>query len=283
MGAFSRLCAILVSAPILVAISPSSAFAQPAAAANTAQASSCDRPTFRIIVDVGHSYSAAGALSARGVYEYDFNFHLASEIERSLLDAGFTNAMLMVTTEKPTAGLFARVAAANALRADLLLSIHHDAVPDRMLQTWEFDGAKHEYNDRFPGHSIFVSHDNADYAGSLMFGRMLGSSLKARGLKYTPHYVERFMGSRRRILVDAETGVYRYDQLIVLRHTQMPAVLLEAGSIVNRDEELVLASSERRELVSAAATEAVEAFCASRGAHRQTIAANPMGHGTARR
>jgi hypothetical protein len=35
------------------------------------------------------------------------------------------------------------------------------------------------------------------------------------------------MGDRRRELVDATNGVYRYDQLIVLRTTQMPAVLLE--------------------------------------------------------
>ena len=37
------------------------------------------------------------------------------------------------------------------------------------------------------------------------------------------------MGSRRRDLVDPEAGVYRYDKLIVLRETTMPAVLLEAG------------------------------------------------------
>jgi N-acetylmuramoyl-L-alanine amidase len=67
-----------------------------------------------------------------------------------------------------------------------------------------------------------------------------------------------------------------------LRHTRMPAVLLEAGSIVNRDEELVLASPERRALVSAAATEAVETFCAARGNHRQ-IAANPTARSTASR
>jgi hypothetical protein len=42
---------------------------------------------------------------------------------------------------------------------------------------------------------------------------------------------------RRRAPLDA--GVYRYDQLVVLRST--PAVLLEAGSIVNRQEELELA------------------------------------------
>ena len=93
---------------------------------------------------------------------------------------------------------------------------------------------------------------------------MLGNALKARGLRYTPHYTEKFMGNRRRELVDAQAGVYRYDQLIVLKDTRMPAVLLEAGSIVNRDEELLLATPERHALVGAAVVEAVDAFCAAR-------------------
>jgi len=54
----------------------------------------------------------------------------------------------------------------------------------------------------------------------------------------------------------------------VLRQAQMPAVLLEAGSIVNREEELRLASPEHQALISAAATEAVESFCATRTPHR---------------
>jgi N-acetylmuramoyl-L-alanine amidase len=44
----------------------------------------------------------------------------------------------------------------------------------------------------------------------------------------------------------------------------MPAVLLEAGSIVNRDEELLLSTSEHQSLISAAIADAVESFCASR-------------------
>jgi hypothetical protein len=40
-------------------------------------------------------------------------------------------------------------------------------------------------------------------------------------------------------------------------------VLLEAGSIVNRDEELVVASPERQQLVSAAVVDAVDSFCAA--------------------
>jgi hypothetical protein len=40
--------------------------------------------------------------------------------------------------------------------------------------------------------------------------------------------------------------------------------LLEAGSIINRDEELVMNSPERRSLIGAAVTDAVEGFCAIR-------------------
>ena len=54
----------------------------------------------------------------------------------------------------------------------------------------------------------------------------------------------------------------------MLRATRMPAVLLEAGSIVNRQEELELASPERRTLTSAAIVAAVEDFCAARAQAR---------------
>ena len=71
------------------------------------------------------------------------------------------------------------------------------------------------------------------------------------------------MGKRRRELLDAKAGVYRFDQLLVLRKTDAPAVLLEAGSIVNRDEELELGSHERHAIIGTAITQAVEAFCSS--------------------
>jgi hypothetical protein len=87
--------------------------------------------------------------------------------------------------------------------------------------------------------------------------------LKARGLQYTPHYTESFMGRWKRVLLDAIAGVYRYDTLFVLKKTQMPAVLLEAGSIANRDEELEMASPERQQLISAAVVDAVDRFCAA--------------------
>ena len=114
---------------------------------------------------------------------------------------------------------------------------------------------------------MFISNDNADRAGSLAFGHLLGLALETRGLSYTPHYTLALMANRRRELLDAAAaGVYRYDQLIVLRDTRMPAVLLEAGSIVNRDEELELGTAERRALISAAVAAAVDGVLRCAGA-----------------
>jgi N-acetylmuramoyl-L-alanine amidase len=236
---------------------------RPAIAAKPAPAN-CQRSAFRVVVDVGHTVDAFGAISARGIPEYAFNLQLAQEVKQALVDAGFDKTILLITDKAPPRGLFERAMHANAIPADLFISIHHDSVPDYLLETWEYEGQQNPFSDRFKGYAIFISNDNADRAGSLLFGKFLGKALQARGLQYTPHYTLELMRHRRRELVDAATGVYRYDALIVLRATRMPAVLLEAGSIINRQEELELATPERRTLTSAAVAAAVEDFCAAR-------------------
>jgi N-acetylmuramoyl-L-alanine amidase len=232
--------------------------------ASQGEAAKCDRASFHPILDVGHTPEAPGAISARGVTEYDFNLRLAQRIEREMQARGFAKTTLLVTRGTAQAGLVARVATANAAKADLFISIHHDSVPEALLASWEFLGAEGRHNDQFKGHSIFVSNEHLRYAKSLAFARTLGLALKSRGLEYTPHYTEKIMGARRRQLVDREAGVYRFDRLAVLIGTKMPAVLLEAGSIVNRDEELVMESPERQAVIAKAVAEAVEKFCAPR-------------------
>jgi N-acetylmuramoyl-L-alanine amidase len=235
------------------------------------------RRAFRVIIDVGHTERAPGATSARGVSEFVFNLNLARRIEQQLLAAGFRRSVLLITEGPSGKGLVERVNRANALGADLFLSIHHDSVPDEFLEKWEFEGEQRSFSDRFNGHSIFISDDNSDRAGSLLFARLLGSQLRKRGLQYTPHYTDPIMGHRQRLLIDAQTGVYRYDQLVVLRDTGMPAVLLEAGSIINREEELRMGSAEHQALVSAAVADAVKSFCTARRPRTPADAASRAG------
>jgi N-acetylmuramoyl-L-alanine amidase len=242
----------------------------------------CDRAAFRLILDVGHTAQVPGAKSARGLHEFDFNLRLAKLIEKQLVDAGFAKTVLLVTDGPALQSLARRVMRANAARADLLLSIHHDSVPAALLEKWDYNGEPHFFSDRFRGHSLFVSYENRDRRGSLLFARLLGLALKSRGLQYTPHYTEKIMGRRRRDLIDAEAGVYRYDQLVVLKYPHMPAALLEAGSIINRDEELLMGTPERQGVIGAAALEAVEKFCEQRRPLRSERIARPA-PGKARR
>ena len=221
----------------------------------------CERSAFRVVVDVGHTVDIPGAVSARGVPEYSFNLKLADAIKQTLVDVGFDKTVLLITATAPWPGLIERAKRANAMHANLFMAIHHDFVPDQLLETWQYEGLENHFSDRFTGYAVFISNDNAARAGSLAFGHALGKHLQAAGLHYTPHYTLPLMGRHRHELLDADAGVYRYDQLLVLRHTLMPAVLLEAGSIVNRQEELELATSARRLLTAKGVAAAVADFC----------------------
>ena len=79
--------------PTATAAAKNEAVSKPAATAATkadeTSKSACNRDTFRVVIDVGHTAGKPGAISARGVYEYDFNLKLATLIDKKLHDAGF--------------------------------------------------------------------------------------------------------------------------------------------------------------------------------------------------
>ena len=232
----------------------------------SAEKKACDRHAFRAVVDVGHTLTVGGATSARGIYEYEFNLRLAKQVAAKLAAAGFDKTVLLITTEPAHSALFKRSSRANAMGADIFLSIHHDSVPDSMLEAWEYGGKTSHFSDRFSGYSVFVSRDNPDFQDSLRFADLVAKEMKADGLDYAKQYTLPIMGRNQHELLNKETGVYRYDQLVVLRKTKMPAVLLEAGSISNRDEEVAMSSPERQEMIASGVAEAVKEFCDPRWA-----------------
>jgi N-acetylmuramoyl-L-alanine amidase len=121
--------------------------------------------------------------------------------------------VLLVTEGGARPSLFKRVATANELPADLFLSIHHDSVPDWLLEDWELEGTPSHFSDSFSGYSLFVSRDNPDYDASLLFATLLGKQLKGRGLQYARQYTGAFMGKYQHELVDADLGIYHTTSL----------------------------------------------------------------------
>jgi N-acetylmuramoyl-L-alanine amidase len=222
----------------------------------------CDRATMRIVVDVGHTPEAGGALSARGIHEYEFNLRLATQIRNDLMSAGFLASHLM-TTKGAQRNLERRADRANKMQAELFISIHHDSVQDSYLRQWKHGGREHLYSDKFKGYSVFVSYANAHVDASRRFAVDLAQELKAHGLTFTTHHAEKIKGESRE-LIEPDLGVYRFDELVVLKRTNAPAVLLEAGVIVNRAEEVTVATADFRKRVSESVVAAALKLCGAR-------------------
>lgn len=217
----------------------------------------CDRATFVIVLDVGHTPEAPGAISARGTPEYHFNLRLSQKIKEVLSARGFRKIYRLVL-HGGAESLGLRVAEAKRVRADLFLSIHHDSVQPQFLQEWTFRGKKLYFDNRQSGFSLFVSLVNPFARKSLEFARFLGTELQINGFRFSPHHAEQ----EDRTIIDA-AGVYEYNDLYVLKNATYPAVLIEAGVIVNAKEELRLETSEFQFKISNAIVDAIQKFCES--------------------
>ena len=223
-------------------------------------AAACAPDGFVVALDVGHERARPGAISARGVTEFEFNLALARRVLAALHAAGFERSFLIGESGAPLA-LRERPAAAARGGAEVLISLHHDSVQERYLEPWRFAGRLRDHSTHARGFSLFVSAENRFYDASRALAVALGAALRAAGLRPSVHHAEPIAGESRPVL-DAARGVYRFDGLAVLRTAAMPAVLLEAGVIKHRAEELVVASRAFRAEVAAAILSAVAQACA---------------------
>jgi N-acetylmuramoyl-L-alanine amidase len=223
-----------------------------ALAAKSGQKNAAD---FVIALDIGHSPLKGGATSARGVFEYQFNRRLVTELFAQLQLLGFTRSFV-INPQGDEISLMHRSAEANEQKADLFLAIHHDSVKDKYLKNWETDGKTEKYCDDFHGYSIFISGKNPKPTESAEFAVKLGSALLQAGFTPTLHHAEQ----EKRPLIDKTKGVYAFDDLVVLKTAKMPAVLLECGVIVNRTEEENLKDPVYRKRLIRAIGRAIQDF-----------------------
>ena len=211
-----------------------------------------------VALDIGHTINHPGAYSARGVGEYYFNRKIVKALHESLKNSGKVDALIINPEGKPIS-LKERPRNAARGNAVLFLAVHHDSVQPGYLKEWEVNGKTQLYSDRFRGFSIFFSRKNPKVAESLRFARLLGAAMVARGFSATLHHAEQIPGEARN-LVDEDFGLYEFDDLVVLKTAAMPAVLLECGVIVNRNEEASLQTPEIRHRIADAAAEAIMQF-----------------------
>jgi len=215
-----------------------------------------------VAIDTGHSAENPGAYSARGVGEYTFN----SMISSILLDEIKKHSRfdpVRIERNGEEIQLAERVGLINQVKPDLLVSIHHDSVQPVFLKKWKWKGETAYYCDRYSGFSVFYSEKNEKPVESLRLARLLGQALLEAGCLPSLHHAAKIKGENRQI-VDKKRGVYRFDDLAVLKSATCPGVLLECGIIKNRRDELLLSSYPYQRKITAAIMKALIEFTAER-------------------
>lgn len=171
----------------------------------------------KICIDPGHGGSDPGAMGPSGTKEKD-NCLAISLLLRDMLEKH--GAEIIMTRDKDndvsypgaTANeeLEARVDIANNSDADLFISIHNDSFT----------------NPRASGTTTFHYGDkeSASLAGYIQQALVKNLGTTDRGTRFASFYV--------------------------IRHTNMPAVLVEVAFISNAEEEILLASAEGRNLAA---------------------------------
>ncbi len=207
-----------------------------------------------IALDVGHFLEEPGAISARGRPEFEFNLALAREIEAALKARGHTTRL--IGADGKMKELWRRSQAARG--TDLLVSVHHDSMQEEFLTAWTHDGVERRYSDLFAGFSLFVSREQAQLKRSLLCASALGAALVRAGFTPSLYHADPVYGENRPF-ADKANGVHYFDHLAVLRHAAMPALLFEAGVIVNREEEIKLSDNRVRQKIAASVADGIDA------------------------
>ncbi|MBR4742402.1 MAG: N-acetylmuramoyl-L-alanine amidase [Desulfovibrio sp.] len=198
---------------------------------------------YEFLLDPGHSPSKPGAESCSGGLEYVYNDNLVRTIVNDLHNQGID----VDVTKNPGADLSLQARAQKAKGKKIFLSIHHDSAQPYLITRKH----GHPCSDKVSGYSIFVSRKNKYFELSLEYARALGRELQKFGMVPSTHHGEPVKGENRPLL-DAQLGIYQYDDLIVLKHADAPALLLEAAVIVNPQDDAMAKSVDFQHKIASA-------------------------------
>jgi N-acetylmuramoyl-L-alanine amidase len=192
-----------------------------------------------VVIDIGHSQKDQGSKSATGYGEYLYNRALAINVAQYIVQYG--HKVDMMNLEGQVSSLAARPARASELRADLFVSLHHDSIQPQLM--------KQRY--RYRGYSVWTSGSHPASRQSLICGRTIATTMLQSGMTPALFHAEKIPGEGHELL-DPHVGHYRRDGLAVLRLSKTPAVLIEAGVIVNPTEESYLVTPQVRDSIARA-------------------------------
>ena len=228
------------------------------------QASSPGRPI--VVIDPGHGGRDPGATGVSGnSTEKDLTLALAKELRATLAERGRVRVAL--TREKDRyLTLDQRADIARRLGASAYVSLHMDSAPNPLARGATFYSLSDVASDAEAARLAARENKSGDGLSSEADGSVRGmlSDLALREqMEASASLAERMVRkSAGRYLLRPEP--HRFADFRVLRHSEVPAILFEAGYISNVDDEALLVQPRRRAQMVLALAQAIETDVASR-------------------
>ncbi|MEJ2118209.1 MAG: N-acetylmuramoyl-L-alanine amidase [Alphaproteobacteria bacterium] len=229
-----------------------------------------------VVLDPGHGGVDPGAISPNGTYEKNVVFAFCKVLKKQLIATG--KYRVVMTRDKDIfIPLTSRVERARKEQADLLLSVHADALDLKhaFANAADVRGAtvytlSEEASDHI-AKAIAANENKADIlAGAELPGATdddLASILIDLMHRETKNLSVSFA---RQLLTDLKGNIrftskpHRFANFRVLKAQDVPSVLLELGYLSQKQDERALTSEKWRSKVAGALVEAVGAFFAKR-------------------
>ena len=179
-----------------------------------------------VVIDAGHGGHDTGAMSPHGLPEKDANLRLAKAVRDELLRRGYR--VVMTREDDTFVELYDRPKAAHGAKADLFVSIHHNA----------------------PGYASnpFAIRSQSVYAWNVL-GERLAKAINARMAAADPAL--------------ANDGVL-HANFAVTRNPEIPSCLIEADFITHPDGEGAVWDASRRPEIAAAIADGIADWVACR-------------------
>ena len=225
------------------------------------------KPLRVIAVDPGHGGVDPGAISPRGIYEKSITLASARELARQLEATGRYRAVLTGSRDV-FVPLRERVARARRSHADLLMSIHADALPDRDLRGLSVYTLSDRASDRETA-ALAERENRDDFVAGLKLSRQpreIGAILLDLARRQTNNRSLALAGS-----VVGELGravplldkPHRSAGFVVLTAPDVPSALVELGCLSNRDEERLLPQPAYQQRLAKALLRAIDDYFAA--------------------
>jgi N-acetylmuramoyl-L-alanine amidase len=220
-----------------------------------------------VVVDPGHGGADPGAISVNGVHEKDIVLPVAVDFARQL---GATRRYRVVITRGADefVPLRDRVARARAWQADLFLSIHADALPDRGFRGLSVFILSARASDREAA-ALAASENRADLVGGINLSRQpreIGGVLMELARRETGNLS---IALARAIIDQLAREVMLRDHpqrsadFAVLTAPDIPSALVELGCLSNPQEERLLREQSYQYKLARGLVRAVEAYFAA--------------------